>query len=163
MILLLFLLFPISLTALPILPVQQVEAESVTFEEKLIHLQGNVKLVHEFGILCCERADLFLSDQNQQKTAKKIELHDTVHITFTDGSELHADNGNIDCSSLETFFTAITPKKVVYITSLPSPIKTTSKTLHATIAKGENGYALQSIKGEGAVHIQHLQKEDSTS
>jgi len=158
------LLFSSSTQALEIspLPVKQIEADSVSFNEKIVHLQGNVTIVHEFGTLHCDQSKLLRSDQ--EKEPQKIFLYDNVHIQFTDGSSLSADNGEINCTTLEASFTSNTPKKVIYITQ-PSPsqppMKATSRALHALISKEESGYALKSLKGEGAVHIEYLQKEPS--
>jgi len=155
-----------SLLALPVLPVQEINADSVTFDEKKIYLKGNVKVLHEFGTLRCDESTLFLTknENSSEKSANKIFLKNNVHIDFSDGSSLQATEGEIYCEALEAHFCATPPQKVIYITYTEDehlPIRATSRALQATIVRGKDGYSLNSLKGEGAVNIEYLTQRKS--
>jgi hypothetical protein len=152
---------------LPLLPLEAVEAEHVDFDEKTVHLIGHVKVVHDFGILCCNEAILILPQGKQvdeQPAVQEIFLKGTVSVDFTDGSRLTADEGDIDCRTLEGTFYADPPEKVVYRgyaidKNKRVPIRATGRALKASIAKTSEGYALSSLRGEGAVNIEYLRPE----
>lgn len=152
---------------LPLLPLEAVEAEHVDFDEKTVHLVGHVKVVHDFGILCCNEATLILPQGKQtdeQPAVQEIFLKGTVSVDFTDGSRLTADEGDIDCRALEGTFYADPPEKVVYRgyaidKNKRVPIRATGRALKASIAKTSEGYSLSSLRGEGAVNIEYLHPE----
>jgi hypothetical protein len=157
-------LTPFLEAGLPLLPLEAVEAEHVEFDEKTVHLVGHVKVVHDFGTLCCNEAILMLPQGKQaeeQPAIQEIFLKDTVSVTFTDGSHLTADEGRIDCRTLEGTFLAEPPEKVVYQgfaidKNRRVPIRATGRALRATIAKTPEGFSLSSLRGEGAVNIEYL-------
>jgi len=161
-------LLPITLQASGILslPVQQVEADQVTFDEKSVHLKGNVKVVHEIGELRCEEGTLVLDKKHRQEGlgVDHISLKKNVLIAFSNGSSLQSDEGEINCITLETVFRAEPPRKVIYISQAEQgtpPLKASGRALKALIATSEGGgYALKSLKGEGAVNIEYLKKEE---
>jgi hypothetical protein len=163
----LFFLLPFSLEATtPFLPVHHIEAEQVSFDEQSVRLKTNVRVVHEIGILTCQESRLTLDQHAKQEgfAVRKIFLQKDVTIKFTDGSSLSCDEGEIDCETFETVFRAYPPKKVIYSTFTGMekealPIKATSRVLRATIVKTEQGHALKSLKGEGAVNIEYLKNE----
>ena len=152
---------------LPLLPLEAVEAEHVDFDEKTVHLVGHVKVVHDFGTLCCNEAILMLPQGKQadeQPAVQEIFLKGTVSVDFTDGSRLTADEGDIDCLTLEGTFYADPPEKVVYRgyaidKNKRVPIRATGRALKASIAKTSEGYSLSSLRGEGAVNIEYLRPE----
>jgi hypothetical protein len=150
------------------LPIQHIEAEHIDFNEKTIHLVGAVKVIHEFGVIRCQEATLFLRQEKKADESLPVDhiyLKTAVMIDFSKGSRLFADEGDIDCETLIGTFQADPPGKVVYIsysTEGPStaPLKATSSALQAKITKTPHGYELSSLKGEGAVHIACLSKEE---
>jgi hypothetical protein len=152
---------------LPLLPLEAVEAEHVDFDEKTVHLVGRVKVVHDFGILCCNEAMLILPQGKQadeQPAVQQIFLKGNVSVDFTDGGRLTSDEGEIDCRTLEGTFFAEPPEKVVYKgyaidKNRRVPIRATGRALKALIAKTPEGYALSSLRGEGAVNIEYLRPE----
>ena len=152
---------------LPLLPLEAVEAEHVDFDEKTVHLVGHVRVVHDFGILCCNEAILMLPQGKQtdeQPAVQEIFLKGAVSVDFTDGSRLTADEGDIDCRALEGTFYADPPEKVVYRgyaidKNKKVPIRATGRALKASIAKTPEGYSLSSLRGEGAVNIEYLRPE----
>jgi len=162
----LFFLLPFSLQAIiPFLPVQHIEAEQVSFDEQTVILKTNVRVVHEIGILTCQESRLILDQHAKQEgfAVRKIFLQKDVKVKFTDGSSLSCDEGEIDCETFETVFRSSPPKKVIYSTFTGTgkdvvPIKATSRVLRATIEKTEQGHALKSLKGEGAVNIEYLKE-----
>jgi hypothetical protein len=151
-------------TGLPLLPVQQVDAEEMKFENHTLSLTGNVKIVHDFGTISCQEGTLFLPDEKKEADisfVEKIFFRGNVHIKLSDGSELLADEGDIDCSILEGIFRARPPQKVIYISYAADgkeriPVKATSRIITAKITKGPLGYTLGSIRGEGAVNIEYV-------
>ncbi len=165
----LFILLPLSLQAIiPFLPVQNIEAEQVSFDEQSVRLKTNVRVVHEIGILTCQESRLVLDQHSKQEgfVVRKIFLQKDVKIKFTDGSSLSCDEGEIDCETFDTVFRASPPNKVIYSTFTGPgqevvPIKASSRVLRATISKTDQGHALKSLKGEGAVNIEYLKKEES--
>lgn len=162
---LLFLAWSCVLMAetVPMLPVQQVEADTIDFDGGFLRLQGHVKIEHEFGIIYCQEGVLILPQQKgggDGLEVDKIQLRGDVHIYFSDGGHLASEAGDLDCHTLEVVFHSSAPKKVVYIGTAMSgstqvPVRATSHTLVAKIVKGENGYMLSSLRGEGAVNIEY--------
>lgn len=148
---------------IPLLPIKQLEAEHVTFDEKTLLLVGHVKVIHEIGTLQCDHGKLLLPQEKKGDEAiavNTIFLNGNVIIDFTDGSRLTADEGEIDCRTLEGTFIASPPGKVTYTSfaindRLKIPVKATGKALKAKIIKTPEGYALTSLRGEGAVNIEY--------
>jgi hypothetical protein len=151
-----------------LLPIQHIEAEHIDFDEKTIHLVGTVKVIHEFGVIQCHEATLFLHQEkktNETLPVERILLKTSVMIDFSKGSRLFADEGTINCSTLEGTFISEPPNKVIYLSHSaeePSstPLKATSSALQAKITKTSRGYELSSLKGEGAVRVECLSKEE---
>lgn len=171
---LLFLLTVVSATSLfgaPNLPFRNVEAEHVDFDEKILHLVGNVRVDHDFGIMSCRESTVLLRQEKKEGETVPLDhifLKGDVCIDFTDGSQLRCDEGTIDCGSLDGTFISNDPGKVVYTTFVSNgstriPVKATSKALHATIVKTSEGYALKKLQGEGAVNIAYDQTADQNS
>jgi hypothetical protein len=155
--------------SLPVLPVQQVEADTMNFDEGLLRLTGHVKIEHELGTLYCEEGVLVLPQQKSSGggfEVEKIMLRGDVNIFFSDGGKLSSEEGDLDCRTLDVVFHCALPKKVVYIGTAMSgstqvPVRAMSHTLTAKIVKGESGYTLGSLRGEGAVNIEYLHKQPS--
>ena len=155
---------------LPNLPFEVVEAEHVEFDEKTVHLVGHVRVVNNFGTLCCNEATLTLPQGKQADegpAVKEIFLKGAVCVDFTDGSQVTADEGEIDCRTLEGTFFAEPPEKVVYKGFAADkdrrvPIRATGRALRATIAKTAEGFSLSSLRGEGAVNIEYLPADPKT-
>lgn len=149
----------------PLLPIHNIEAEHIDFNEKTIHLVGNVKVEHEFGIIKCHEGTLILRQEKKEGETLPVErilLKKNVSIDFSQGHSLFSDAGDIDCATLEGIFLAEPGNTVTYISSsadgpLKTPLKATSKALKGKIAKTSQGYELTSLQGEGAVHIESLQ------
>lgn len=147
-----------------LLPIHNIEAEHINFNEKTIHLVGNVKVVHEFGIITCQEGTLILRQEKKEGETLPVErilLKDSVSIDFSNGHMLSADEGDIDCSTLEGVFLSGQDRVVTYISSstngpLKTPLKATSKALKGKITKSSQGYELTALQGEGAVHIESL-------
>jgi len=164
-------ILPFHLQAIiPFLPVQHIEAEQVTFDERTVHLKGNVKVIHEIGTLACQECRLVLDQHTKQEgiAVREIFLQKDVNVDFTDGSSLHSDEGEINCETFDSVFRATPPRKVIYTTFTGDgkeglPIKATSRVLRATLGKTEQGHALKSLKGEGAVNIEYLKKGEVTA
>ena len=158
---------PLLEANLPLLPLEAVEAEHVDFDEKTVHLVGRVKVVHDFGILHCNEAMLILPQGKQadeQPAVQQIFLKGNVSVDFTDGGRLTSDEGEIDCRTLEGTFFAEPPEKVIYKgytidKNRRVPIRAAGRALKAIIAKTSEGYALSSLRGEGAVNIEYLRPE----
>lgn len=150
-----------------LLPIHNIEAEHIDFNEKKIHLVGNVKVDHEFGMIRCQEATLLLrQDKKEGETlpVERILLKDKVSIDFSNGHTLLSDEGDIDCATLEGIFLATSSTVVTYLSHsengpLKTPLKATSKALKGKIAKTPQGYQLTELKGEGAVHIESIKKE----
>ena len=155
---------PLESVGIPLLPLQQVEAEHVNLEDKVLHLVGHVKVTHEIGILSCDESTLLLPQEKKEgenTAVNTILLKGNVAIDFSDGSHLLADEGEIDCLALEGTFSAIPPAKVVYTSfatneHLRIPVRATGRALKAKIIKTPLGYSLTSMRGEGAVNIEYL-------
>ena len=154
----------------PLLPIHNIEAEHIDFNEKTIHLIGNVTVVHEFGIIHCQEGTLFLRQEKKDGETLPVEhilLKDKVTIDFSNGHTLYADEGDIDCTTLEGTFLAKPNSVVTYVSSssngpLKAPLKATSKALKGKITKTSQGYELASLQGEGSVHIESLQVKEVT-
>ena len=152
---------------LPSLPLETVEAEHIDFDEKTVHLSGCVKVVNDFGTLCCNEATLVLpqgKEADAQPAVQEIFLKGAVSVDFTDGSRITADEGEIDCRTLVGTFFAEPPEKVVYKGYTVDkdrriPVRATGRALKATIAKTSEGFSLSSLRGEGAVNIEYLHSE----
>jgi hypothetical protein len=152
---------------LPLLPIHNIEAEHIEFNEKTILLVGNVKVTHEFGVIRCQEATLLLRQEKRAGETLPVErilLKEAVTIDFSEGHSLSSDEGDIDCATLECIFLATPPHVVTYISSsetgpLKTPLKATSKALKGKITKTPQGYELMSLRGEGAVHIESLKKD----
>ena len=157
----------------PLLPLHSAEAEHVDFDERVIHLVGHVKVVHEIGILCCDEGTLLLPQEKggeDQVAVDTILLNGHVDIQFTDGSRLISNEAVIDCLKHEGTFFSEPPEKVLY-TGFASgehrkvPVRASGRALKANIVKTPAGYALASLKGEGTVNIEYLtaspNKQDS--
>ncbi len=161
---LLFLGVSLDGASMPLLPLQLAEAEHVDFDEKVIHLVGHVKVVHEFGTLCCDEGTLLLPQEKKDEDHEAVDtilLNGNVSITFTDGSTLVANEGIIDCQKLEGTFLADPPEKVTYCGFATDnhrkvPVRATGRALKANITKTDLGYSLTSLRGEGAVNIEYL-------
>jgi hypothetical protein len=162
-----FIIIPfLSLSAFeaPLLPVHQVEAEKVDYGSNKLVLVGNVKVIHDLGIIHCQEATLLFSGEKKEGDAlfaDRILLHNDVSIDFSSGSKLTSDEADIDCKTLEASFASHSPHRVVYIThaveeGVEIPVKATSKTLKAKIIKTSSGYSLSNLQGEGAVSIEYL-------
>jgi hypothetical protein len=155
---------PLESTVIPLLPIQQVEAEHVNLEDKTLHLVGHVKVVHEIGIIRCDESTLVLPQEKKEGESiavNTIFLKGNVVIDFSDGSHLLADEGEIDCLALEGTFIAIPPAKVTYTSFATDdhqriPVRATGRALKAKITKTSVGYSLTSMRGEGAVNIEYL-------
>lgn len=151
-------------SAIPLLPLQQAEAERVDFEGKTLHLSGHVKVIHEIGTLYCDESTILLPQEKndpQQLAVNTILLKGNVVIDFTDESRLMADEGEIDCQLLEGTFVSHQPRKVIYTSFATNdhqkiPVRATGRALKATITKTPTGYTLTSMRGEGAVNIEYL-------
>jgi hypothetical protein len=151
-------------SGLPLLPVQQVEAEEMKFEGRTLLLAGNVRIAHDFGVIYCDEGTLHMPSENKEDLAtfaEKIFFRGNVRIQLTDGSELLAEEGDIDCRVLEGVFRSPPPKKVSYISYADDgksriPIRATSRTITAKIVRGPLGYTLSSVRGEGAVNIEYV-------
>ena len=149
----------------PLLPIHNIEAEHIDFNEKTIHLVGNVKVAHEFGLIKCQEATLFLRQEKKEEETHPVErilLKTDVSIDISHGHTLISDEGDIDCTTLVGLFLAEPGRFVTYISSstngpLKTPLKATSKALKGKITKTSQGYELSSLQGEGAVHIESLQ------
>ncbi len=149
--------------ALPLLPLQHVEAEHVDFENKTLHLVGHVKVVHEIGTLYCDESTLILPQEKGEEGAVAVQtifVKGNVIVDFSDGSHLQADEGEIDCQLLEGTFIAHPPGKVVYCSFATTehqriPVRATGRALKAKITKTTAGYSLTSMRGEGAVNIEY--------
>ena len=165
----LFLACSLEGAGIPVLPLEQAEAEHVDFEERVIHMVGHVKVVHEFGVLCCDEGTLLLPQQKSegdQVAVETILLNGHVNITLTDGSILNANEGIIDCGKREGTFLADPPEKVVYAGFASDgqrkiPVKATGRALKANITKTADGYSLTSLRGEGAVNIEYLHPQEA--
>jgi len=163
---LIFFLLPSCLfgVGLPLLPIQQLEAENIDFNEKIITLTGNVSVAHEIGILHCYKSILHLNDTKtsaNELAVNQILLYENVTIDFSDGSQLTADEGTLDCVTMESVFISTPPSKVVYTSYAQDehqkiPVRASGRVLKAKIVKTPQGYALSSLKGEGAVNIEYL-------
>lgn len=160
---------PLLLSDSDLLPIHHIEAEHIDFNEKTIHLVGGVKVVHEFGIIQCQEAILSLHQEKKASETLPVDhilLKTSVIIDFSKGSRLFADEGDINCSTLEGTFLSEPPNKVVYfsLSSVEEPsatsFKATSSALQAKITKTPHGYELSSLKGEGAVRVECLSKEE---
>ncbi len=153
------------------LPFRNVEAEHVDYDEKHLHLVGNVRVEHDFGIMKCHECTLLLRQEKKEGEAMPLDhifLKEDVCIDFSDGSRLQCDEGTINCGSLNGIFTSTDPRKVVYTTfmangSTRTPVTATSRTLHASITKTEDGYALKRLQGEGAVNIAYAKEQEATN
>jgi hypothetical protein len=164
------LLFPFSLFGfgMPLLPIKQVEAEQIIYTDTLVTLIGHVSVSHDIGIVRCNKALLYLSDGKQNEndlSIQKIELFDEVKIDFTDGSSLSSQEGEINCQSMESIFTASPPEKVIYTSYAHDeknsvPVRASGRNLKAKIVKTPQGYSLTSLKCDGAVHIEYLTPEE---
>jgi len=151
----------------PVLPIHNIEAEHIDFNEKIIHLVGNVKVDHEFGVIRCEEATLLLRQEKKEGETLPVDrilLKDNVSINFSEGHTLLSDEGDIDCTTLDGIFLAAPSGVVTYLSysdngPLKTPLKATSKALKGKITKTSQGYALTELKGEGAVHIESIKKE----
>lgn len=149
---------------LPLLPLQNIEADSIDYSGKTITLIGNVQLIHNLGNLQCDRGILYLSaakEANQEIPIDTIFLQGNVHIRYSDGSDLTCDEADINCQTLEGIFTANPPSKVVYSSFAQEkdhkiPIRASGKILKGSIIKSPQGYTLSSLKGEGAVAIEYM-------
>jgi hypothetical protein len=161
---------PLLQATLPLLPLETVEAEHIDFDEKTVHLVGNVKVINDFGTLHCNEATLVLPQGKQaddQPAVQEIFLKGAVVVDFTDGSKMMANEGEIDCRTLEGTFFAEPPEKVVYQgytmdKDRKIPIRATGRALKAVIAKTPDGFSLASLRGEGAVNIEYLRSEPKT-
>jgi hypothetical protein len=155
---------PVEGSSIPLLPLQQVEAEHVDLEDKTLHLVGHVKVVHEIGVLHCDESTLLMPQEKKDGeniAVNTILLKGHVVIDFTDGSHLYANEGEIDCRVLEGTFIAYPPEKVTYTAFATDehqriPVRATGRTLKAKITKTPLGYSLTSMRGEGAVNIEYL-------
>ena len=152
---------------LPSLPLETVEAEHIDFDEKTVHLSGCVKVVNDFGTLCCNEATLVLpqgKEADAQPAVQEIFLKGAIAVDFTDGSRVTANEGQIDCRTLEGTFFSEPPEKVIYQgytmdKDRKVPIRATGRALKATIVKTPEGFSLSSLRGEGAVNIEYLRSE----
>jgi hypothetical protein len=151
------------------LPLQSAEAEHVDFDERVIHLVGHVKVVHEIGVLCCDEGTLLLPQEKVDEDHSSVDtilLSGHVDVVFSDGSHLVANEGIIDCQKQEGTFLADPPDKVTY-TGLASgdhrkiPVRATGRALKANISKTESGYTLTSLRGEGAVNVEYYTPTES--
>ena len=157
-------LLPLESVGIPLLPLQQVEAEHVDLEGKTLHLVGHVKVIHEIGVLHCDEGTLMLPQEKKDDGAMAVNtlfLKGNVVIDFSDGSHLMADEGEIDCQALEGTFIAHPPTKVTYTSFATNehqkiPVRATGRALKAKITKTPLGYSLTSMRGEGAVNIEYL-------
>lgn len=157
-------IIPVEGSSIPLLPLQQVEAEHVDLEDKTLHLVGHVKVVHEIGVLHCDESTLLMPQEKKEGeniAVNTILLKGNVVIDFTDGSHLYADEGEIDCRVLEGIFIAYPPGKVTYTAFATDehqriPVRATGRALKAKITKTPLGYSLTSMRGEGAVNIEYL-------
>src|SRR5215469_10631509 len=89
-----------------------VEASNVDYDGKKIRLAGEVHIVHQFGEIRCEKGVLLFDEENPQAkklSPTRIMLHGDVLIKLHDGSELEADEADINCKTLEGVFTANAP------------------------------------------------------
>lgn len=162
-------LLPLFLSAgeAPLLPIHNIEAEHIDFNEKTIHLVGNVKVDHEFGVIHCQEGTLILRQEKKEGETLPVErilLKNDVSIKFSEGHMLLADEGEIDCATLEGVFLASPAHVVTYLSTsengpLKAPLKATSKALKGKITKSAAGYELTALRGEGAVHIASLGKD----
>ena len=164
-------IFSLEGSSIPLLPLQQVEAEHVNLEDKTLHLVGHVKVVHEIGVLHCDESTLLMPQEKKEGeniAVNTILLKGKVVIDFTDGSHLFADEGEIDCRTLEGIFIAYPPEKVLYTAFATDdhqriPVRATGRALRAKITKTPLGYSLTSMRGEGAVNIEYLRSIPLTS
>jgi hypothetical protein len=148
------------------LPIHNIEAEHIDFNEKTIHMIGNVKVDHEVGVIRCQEATLILRQEKKEGETLPVDrilLKENVSIDFSQGHTLLSDEGEIDCQTLEGFFWATSPHVVTYLSCsedgpLKMPLKATSKALKGKITKTPQGYELTALRGEGAVHIESLPK-----
>jgi hypothetical protein len=152
----------------PVLPIHNIEAEHIDFNEKTIHMVGNVKVDHEFGMIRCQEATLLLRQEKKEGETLPVDrilLKENVSIDFSEGHTLLSDEGDIDCLTLEGIFLAEPSRVVTYISysengPLKTPLKATSKALKGKITKTPQGYELTALKGEGAVHIESISKQN---
>ena len=152
------------------LPIQQVEAENIDFNEKILTLTGNVSVTHEIGTIHCNKGILHLNDaktSTNELAVNKIFLHEAVVIDFSDGSQLMSDEGQLDCITMEGVFTSQAPSKVIYTSYAQDvhqkiPVRASGRLLRAKIIKTPQGYTLSSLKGEGAINIEYLPPLDVT-
>lgn len=155
---------------LPLLPIQQVEADTIDFNEKILTLTGNVSVTHEIGIIHCNTGLLHLNNTKaptNDLAVQTIFLHENVIIDLSDGSQLRSDEGQLDCLTMEGIFTSHPPAKVVYLSYAQDshkkiPIRASSRILKAKIIKTPQGYTLSSLKGEGATTIEYLNPLEET-
>ena len=158
---------PLAEAALPSLPLDTVEAEHIDFDEKTVHLVGHVKVVNDFGTLHCNEATLVLPQGKQPDDAPSVQeifLKGAIAVDFTDGSRVTANEGQIDCRTLEGTFFSEPPEKVIYQgytmdKDRKVPVRATGRALKATIVKTPEGFSLSSLRGEGAVNIEYLRSE----
>jgi hypothetical protein len=168
--------YPISLLVFLLMPLQvygekwNVQAASVDYDRKKIHLSQNVCIQHSFGTLRCQRAEVFLlpiAQESKRVEPEKIVLKNDVHIELKDGSQLHCDEGEIDCKTLEGSFLAKPPRKVVYISMHEEdgktyPVTTSSHAMKITMKKREEKgtahYEIANFQGSDAVTIEFDEK-----
>ena len=149
------------------LPIHSIEADKVRSETGKIYLEGSVKAVLDLGVVTCEKALLLLDKgaKEDKVVSRVIELENHVEIQFTDGGNLQAHKGVIDCVKRMGTFTASPEEKVIYETQLdeqdPNSIaRATSNKLVGKLVRQEKGWKLDDLNAEGAVRIEYLPKTD---
>ncbi len=157
--------FPIYAFQAPSIPIKDVAADAIEFQNKKISLEGNVMIDNDLGTIYCDRAYVSLEDKSKENAnllANKLDLYGQVQIHFADGSKLSADRGEIFFRQHEAIFYASQTEKVTYLSfctedNTQVPVLASGKKIIARLIKDNEGKSsLTDIRGEGAVTIEYL-------
>lgn len=142
----------------------KIEAEDVDYDGKRVMMTGKVHIDHQFGEIFCEEAELLMpAGETKKMTPEKIFLRGAVKVRLHDGSVLTSDAADIDCKTLEGYFTAEPPQKVTYLTLIVEedksiPVKAMSRAMRVSMKKTEgpkSEYVIRDVQAEGAVNIEY--------
>jgi hypothetical protein len=145
-------------------PLTQIQANEVDYDGKKILMVGEVRIDHQFGKILCDKAELIMPEGEQKRmTPDKIFLNGAVEVTLRDGSILTSDAADINCQTLEGYFTSTPPQKVTYLTLIVEdnktiPVKAMSRAMRVTMKKSEgpkSEYVIRDVQAEGAVNIEY--------
>ncbi len=159
------LITPLDAFHAPSIPIKDVQADTIEFQNKKILLRGRVMVSYDMGTIRCDEALVSLGEKSKGSDsvlAERIDLDGHVEIDFTDGSSLTANKGEIFCQKREAVFYASPTEKVVYTSfcnedDVKIPVIASGKKIAARIVKDESGKSsLSDIRGEGSVTIEYL-------